>query len=212
MAGAGTVSRGNASMLIRGLLAGILALVPLVRSAPAAVIPPPPTSPFINFDDMPGAQDILSVPGPLTTEYANLGVIFSGFPPQNGGGILGTGGFAPLPEISPPNFMIFLSAFPMQNGGPEQTPGTLAFYPLVTSVQFDIGTLGFDCSDGALPTTMVVTAQGFDAGGASVGSVTQPVVIEGSTILLNFSAPAEQVVITSTHTCGPPGFLFHGVE
>ena len=70
-------------------------------------------------------------------------MIFSGFPAQNGGGILGTGGFAPLPEISPPNFMHFPSAFPMLNGGLAQTPETLSFYPPVTAVQFDIGTLGF---------------------------------------------------------------------
>ena len=57
-------------MLKRGILAGVLTLAALVSSAPAAVIPPPITSPFINFDDIPGATDILSVPGPLTTEYA----------------------------------------------------------------------------------------------------------------------------------------------
>ena len=199
-------------MLKHGILAGVLALAALVHNAPAAVIPPPITSPFINFDDIPGAIDILSVTGPLTTEYANRGVIFSGFPAQNGGGILGTGGFASLPEISPPNFIIFLSAFPMQNGGLPQTPETLSFYPPVTSVQFDIGTLSFTCADGAVPTTMIVTAQGFSAGGVPVGSLTQPAVIEGSTLQLTFSAPAEQLLITSTHNCGPAGSLFHGVE
>ena len=199
-------------MLKRGILAGVLTLAALVPNAPAAVIPPPITSTFINFDDMPGATDVLSIPGPLTTQYVDRGVIFSGFPAQNGGGILGTGGFAPLPEISPPNFMLFLSAFPMLNGGLPQSPETLSFYPPVTSVQFDIGTLGFNCSDGAVATTSVVTAQGFDAGGTLVGSDTQPAVIEGATILLTFSAPAVQVLITSTHTCGPPGSLFHGVE
>jgi hypothetical protein len=200
-------------VLKHGILAGVLALAALVPNAPAAVIPPPITSPFINFDDIPGAIDVLSLTGPLTNEYASRGVIFSGFG-QNGGAILGTGSGVSQPEISGPNFMLFLSAFPMLNGGLPQTPETLSFYPPITSLQFDTGTVGISCADedAGLATTMVLTVQGFGAGGTPVGSVTQPAVVEGSTIQLTFSAPAEQVLITSTHTCGPPGFLFHGVE
>ena len=59
--------RRSRFVLKRGILAGVLTLAALVSSAPAAVIPPP-IAPFINFDDMPGATDVLSIPGPLTTE------------------------------------------------------------------------------------------------------------------------------------------------
>ena len=58
---------------------------------------------------------------------------------------------------------------------------------------------------------MVVTAQGF-LGSTLVGSVTQPALIGGVTVQLSFPSPVDKVIITSSHTCGPPGFLFHGVE
>jgi hypothetical protein len=200
-------------MITRGLLAGFLVLAALTRSATAAIIPPPLTATFINFDDIPGPQDIFSVPGPLTSEFASRGVIFSGFG-QNGGALLGTAEGTGLPELSPPNFVVFISAFPMQNGGLPQTPEILSFYPPVTSVQFDTGTGGIDCSDpgAGLPTTMILTVQGFGPGSTPVGSITRPASLDGATIQITFSAPAEVVRVTSTHTCGPVGFLFHGVE
>ncbi len=198
--------------MVRWLLTGALILGGLCRTAPAQLIPPPITSTFVGFEEVFGAPDALSM-FPLTTEYADRGVIFSGFPAQNGGGIFAAGQQGP-PEIEGNNIMLFVSAFPLLTGGLPQTPETLTFYPPITAFQFDTGTVGISCADedAGLATTMVLTVQGFDAGGTLVGSATHPVVIEGSTVQLSFTSPAEKVVITSTHTCGPPSFLFHGVE
>jgi hypothetical protein len=112
---------------MRGLLAGLLAAAALTRGATAAVIPAPITANLVNFDNIPGATEI-PYPGPLTTELAFEGVVFSGFG-QNGGAVLGTGEGIGLPEISPPNFLVFVSAFPMQNGGLPQSPEFIDFYP-----------------------------------------------------------------------------------
>src|SRR5262249_23003527 len=86
-------------------------------------------------------------------------------------------------------------------------PEIMDFYPPVTAMQFDTGTGGIDCSD-----TMAVTVQGFDASSNPVGTVNAPVPLSGGTVQVTFSAPASRVIITSTHSCGPPGFIFHGVE
>src|SRR5262249_17087128 len=117
-------------------------------------------------------------------------------------------------DIEGNNFMLFLSAFPLLNGGLPQSPETLTFYPPITAFQFDTGTFGIDCSDpdAGLVTTSILTVQGFAPGGTLVNSVTQPVLIDGATVKLTFASPAEKVVITSTHTCGPQDFLLHGVE
>src|SRR5262249_50733503 len=154
------------------------------------------------------------MPGPLTTESPDGGVIFSGFPPQNGGGIIGVGAGSGRQDIEGNNFMLFLSAFPLLNGGLPQSPETLTFYPPITAFQFDTGTFGIDCSDPSTGqvTTSILTVQGFAPGGTLVGSVTQPVLIDGATVKLAFASPVEKVVITSTHTCGAPDFLLHGVE
>jgi hypothetical protein len=178
---------------------------PCPRGATAAVIPAPITANLVNFDNIPGATEI-PYPGPLTTELVFEGVIFSGFG-RNGGAVLGTGEIIGLPEISPPNFLVSVSAFPMANGGLPQSPEFIDFYPPITSMQFDTGTAGIDCQG-----TMVLTVQGFRCGrrvgrkrhgtGARRGR-------DGTAQLLG---PASRVAITSTHTCGPPGFLFHGVE
>src|SRR5262249_40745286 len=199
--------------MARWLLAGVLILGGLCRSASAQIIPPPITSTFVGFEEVFGAPDALSML-PLTTEYADRGVIFSGFPLQNGGGIFAEGSGSGLPETEGNNVMLFVSAFPLLNGGLPQTPEILNFYPAITAFQFDTGTVRIDCSDpdAGLATTMVLTVQGFGPGGVLVGSVTHPVVIQGSTVQISFPSPVEQVIITSTHTCGPPSFLFHGVE
>jgi hypothetical protein len=196
---------------MRWLLTGALILGGLCRSASAQIIPPPITSTFVGFEEVFGAPDALSML-PLTTEYADRGVIFSGFPIQNGGGIFAAANG--LPETEGNNVMLFVSALPLLNGGLPQTPEILSFYPAITAFQFDTGTVGIDCSDpdAGLATTMVLTVQGFAPGGTLVGSVTQPVVIQGSTVKIGFASPVEKVIITSTHTCGPPSFLFHGVE
>ena len=103
-------------MSVSRLFAAVLLAAAIVPGAGAQVVPPSPAQTVVNFDDIPGAIDILSIPAPLGTEYTSRGITFSGFG-QNGGGILGTGAGLPNPELSPPNFLIFLSAFSMANGG-----------------------------------------------------------------------------------------------
>jgi hypothetical protein len=104
--------------------------------------------------------------------------------------------------------MLFASAFPMLNGGLPQSPEIMNFYPPITYLQFNSGTLQIDCSN-----TMELFVEGFAADGTSFGVLNVPLPIEGITAALNFPEPgASKVVVTSTHTCGPPGFLFHGVE
>ena len=189
------------------LLGAVLLAAVMVPGAGAQVLPPSPAQTIVNFDDIPGAIDILSIPAPLGTEYVSRGLTFAGFG-QNGGGVLGTGAGLPNPEISPPNFLIFLSAFSMQNGGLIQSPETLSFYPPVATLQFDIGTLGFEC-DG----TMVLNTSAFAPGGAPLGTTSTVVPLEGGTLTFSFPASgAERMVLTSSHTCGPPGSLFFGVE
>jgi hypothetical protein len=193
--------------MIRILLASLFVLGVLGRSVSAQVIPAPLSATIVNFDDIPGASDGLSITGPVTTEYASRGLIFSGFPPLNGGGVVALGN-GMLPEISGTNFMLFVSAFPMLNGGLPQSPEFLTFYPPVTSVQFDIGTFNIDCSN-----TMELFVEAFAPDGTSLGVTDAPVPITGSTVALSAPPPGiQKVVITSTHTCGPPGFTFHGVE
>src|SRR5262249_4112500 len=164
--------------------------------------------------DVFGAPDALSMPGPFTSQYVNRGLIFSGFPSDNGGGIIGVGAGSGRQDIEGNNFMLFLSAFPFLGGGLPQSPEIITFYPPVAAFQFDTGTFGIDCSDPSVgaATTMALTVQGFSPLGTLVGSTTQPVTIDGATVKLTFTSPVEQVVITTTHTCGPQDFLLHGVE
>jgi hypothetical protein len=112
-----------------------------------------------------------------------------------------------VPYISRPNNLYFVSAFPVVTGGLAQTPETLSFYPPILSFQFDTGSLGADCGG-----TSIVHAQGFDASNVSVGTASVTASLEGNTLAITFSAPASKVVVTSSHTCGPPGSLFFGVE
>ena len=113
------------------------------------------------------------------------------------------------PRDLAPEFHGFISAFPLANGGLPQSPETLSFYPPITSIQFDSGTGGGgedDICDG----TMILFVDGFAADATPVGHITQDA--HQGTVSLSFSAPATRMVISSTHTCGPPGFLFFGVE
>src|SRR5262249_9542546 len=130
--------------------------------ASAQVVPPPAAATIVNFDDIPGAQDVFSIAGPISTGYGDRGLTFQGFG-THGGAVLGTGPGLPNPEIPPPNFLVFVSAFSMQNGGLIQSPETLTFYPPVTHFQFDTGTLGFECND-----TMVLHITSFDANGDQI--------------------------------------------
>jgi len=180
----------------------------LVGSAAAQLIPPSPTATLVNFDNIPlgpGQQ----IPFPVvTTEYTeSAGVTFAGFG-QNAAGLFNPS-FTPsdVPYISLPNVLYFVSAFPVVTGGLAQSPEFLSFYPPILSFQFDTGSLGADCGG-----TSIVHAEGFDANNVSVGAASVTASLEGNTLAITFSAPASKVVVTSSHTCGPPGNLFFGVE
>ncbi|HZP42589.1 MAG TPA: hypothetical protein VFD84_13915 [Candidatus Binatia bacterium] len=87
-----------------------------------------------------------------------------------------------------------------------QTPETLSFYPPVSLLQFDTGTAGFDCMG-----DMVLFIEGVAPGGASLGTTSWVLPVAGETITLDFPPPGAEKVVSS-HTCGPEGSLFHGVE
>ena len=180
----------------------------LVGSAAAQLIPPAPTATLVNFDNIPLGPDQQIPFLVVTTEYTDsAGVTFAGFG-QNSGGLFNPS-FTPsdVPYISLPNVLYFVSAFPVVTGGLAQTPEILSFYPPILSFQFDTGSLGADCGG-----TSIVHAQGFDASNVSVGTASVTASLEGNTLAITFSAPASKVVVTSSHTCGPPGSLFFGVE
>ena len=190
-------------------LAGAIVLAAFVGSAPAQLMPPPLTATIVNFDDIPLGPDQQIPFLVVTDQYTDsAGVTFAGFG-ENSGGLFNPS-FNPedVPYISLPNNIYFLSAFPVITGGLAQSPETLSFYPPIVSFQFDTGTFGVDCGG-----TSIVTATGFAAGGAPLGSTSVTATMEGETVALTFPAPgAEKVVVTSSHTCGPPGTLFFGVE
>ena len=144
----------------------------------------------------------------MTDQYASRGVVFAGFG-QNAGGLVNPDfGQPPPPWFSPPNIVYFVSIFPVATGGLAQSPETLSFYPPVTSFQFDSSSLNVDCAG-----TSVVTVRAFAPGGTLLGTVSVPVTPDGQTLAMTFPAPgAEKVVVSSSHTCGPPGTLFNGVE
>ena len=192
----------------RTLVACGLVLAGLVSGASAQITAPPLTATIVNFDDLSLPPD-LQIPLPVVTDqYASRGVVFAGFG-QNAGGLVNPDfGQPPPPWFSPPNIVYFVSIFPVATGGLAQSPETLSFYPPVTSFQFDSSSLNVDCAG-----TSVVTVRAFAPGGALLGTVSVPVTPDGQTLAMTFPAPgAEKVVVSSSHTCGPPGTLFNGVE
>jgi hypothetical protein len=177
----------------------------LARAATAQVIPPPLTATVVNFDDM-VASDTCMANGPITTEYAGQGVIFSGFGKSggaliNGGCNYGNNSMA----VSPPNIMGFASILLYPDGGIEASPETLTFYPPIVSLQFDTFTFTDICEG-----TNLLFVQAFAADGSSLGG-TSVVNGDAQTIQLTFpTTPADHVVISSSKTCGTS--LFKGVE
>jgi len=190
-------------------VAGILLLAGMASGANAQIVAAPPTATVVNFDDFPLPGEF-TIPLPVvTTEYTDSrGVTFQGFGTNAGGLVNPDFGTPPPPWFSPPNIMYFVSIFPVSSGGLAQSPETLSFYPPITSFQFDASTLGVDCEGRS-----IVTVSGFDTNGNALGSISAAATTDGVTIALAFPAPgAEKVVVTSTHTCGPVGSLFDGVE
>ncbi len=189
-------------------IASALLLTALAGSAGAQLMPPPVTATLVNFDDIdlgPNQQIPFLV---VTDQYVNRGVQFAGFG-QNSGGLFNPA-FNPeeVPYISLPNNIYFLSAFPVVTGGLAQSPEFLTFYPPIQYFQFDTGTFGIDCMGAS-----IVTIQGFAHDGTLLDSDTQTADMAGETLSLTLPPPgAEQVVVTSSHSCGVPGDLFFGVE
>ena len=185
--------------------ASVFVLAALVRGAVAQVVAPPLTATVVNFDDM-VASDTCMPNGPITTEYAGLGVIFSGFG-KSGGGLIngncnyGNNGVA----VSPPNLMGFATIINYPNGGAEISPETLTFYPPITYLQLDTFTFSDICEG-----TNMFFANAFAEDGTPVGN-TSFVNGDPRTVQFTFSpTPAQKVVITSNKTCG--NSLFKGVE
>jgi hypothetical protein len=90
-------------------------------------------------------------PFPLDT-YVAQGIIFTGFG-TNGGAVflLGNDNLGdPVQQqfISSPNALSFISITTNTDGGLVQSPETLSFYPPVTSLQFDVTTIGLQCGSG----------------------------------------------------------------
>ncbi|HKA04910.1 MAG TPA: hypothetical protein VKD67_11285, partial [Acidimicrobiales bacterium] len=190
-------------MRLSGFTSALL-LAALVRGAAAQIIPPPLLATVVNFDNL-VANETCMPDGPITTEYANVGVIFSGFG-RSGGGLIngncnyGNNGVA----VSPPNLMGFATIITFPNGGSEISPETLSFYPPIVSLQFDTFTFADICEG-----TNVLFADAFAEDGTLVAS-TQLVNGDPKTVQFSFDTPVTRVVITSNKTCG--NSLFKGVE
>lgn len=183
---------------------GVLILTGLVNVATAQVVPPPLSATVINFDDV-TEPDSLPASGPLTTEYSGLGITFAGFG-HNGGARTQFFGSVPTGAASLPNVLYFIGIGTMQSGGLQVSPEFITFDPPIGTLQFDLTTLGFDCEG-----TEAVTAQAFAADGTLVDEKTTVIPLEGITVKFDpFTTPVEQVVVTSTQTCGT-SFL-KGVE
>lgn len=174
---------------------GILLLTGLVGTATAQLQPPPLSATIINFDDV-TEPDSLPADMPLTTEYSNLGITFGGFG-QNGGARTQFFGFVPNATVSLPNVLYFIGIGTMLSGGLQVSPEFITFDPPISTLQFDLTTLGQDCEG-----TDAVTTQAFGTGGALVDSNTTVIPVDGAEVVFNFTSPVEQVVITSTKTCG----------
>lgn len=175
----------------------------LVGTATAQLQPPPLSATFVNFDNV-QEPDSLPADRPLTTEYSNLGVTFGGFG-ANGGAQTQFFGSVPNATVSLPNVIYFIGIGTMLSGGLQVSPEFLTFEPPISSLQFDLTTLGFDCEG-----TMAVNTQAFAPGGALVTEDTTVIPIDGTEVHLDFASPVQNVTMVSTKTCGTG--LFKGVE
>ena len=193
--------------------ASVLLLSGFVASATAQLLPTPITATVINFDDIPGASDLGTTPTPVLDpgQYANQGVVFTGF--GNSGGIVVdynfVGGGPPTLAVSLPNVLGFIGIASTAQGGLAVSPETLSFFPPITSLQFDVTTFNISCG----ATQEVLKVDAFDANGVSLGTQSVPLPLlpdspppdfqQGITISATFAAPgASKVVVAASSLCG----------
>jgi hypothetical protein len=105
----------------------------------ADVTPPPAGAVIIDFDDPPAPCGFVET-GPLTTQYAAQGVVFSGVSP-NGGAVLNECGNFSVTGHSSPNFLAFnTNPFGhLLNGGSPVGPEFIQFTQPVRFVQINAG-------------------------------------------------------------------------
>ncbi|HZP42724.1 MAG TPA: hypothetical protein VFD84_14610 [Candidatus Binatia bacterium] len=182
--------------------------------ATGQLVPPPPNAVIVNFDDRPFPDDITLLHR-AENEYTDLGITFGGFG-ANGAPIAGIA--EDLPGESKPNVMIFVSAFPNGSGGLMQSPEIMSFYPPISHFQIDGGTSTIDCKGEQI----FLEAQDADGNTLASNATTIPAFFDDGnpfpshtevTAALDIPAPgASKVILTTSHSCGDPGFLFFGVE
>jgi hypothetical protein len=205
-------------------LASVVVLGVLIGSAGAQPVAPPPTATVVRFDDCvatPGnwctnaPDSAFAIPDPFPPDtYVAQGVIFTGFG-TNGGSVflLGNGNLGNDDQqrfISDPNALSFISLTSNTDGGLVSSPETLSFYPPITSLQFDVTTIGLDCVDSGGAQALTVSA--FASGGGSLGSVQMDIPDSGATFSFSYPSGAAKVVVTGNKHCGPPGNLFDGLD
>src|SRR5262245_59982544 len=177
-------------MRLSGFTSALL-LAALVRGAAAQIVPPPLLATVVNFDNL-VANETCIPDGPITTEYANVGVIFSGFGRSGGGLILGSCNYDNNSmAVSPPNLMGFATIMNFPTPGSAICPATLSFYPPIVSLQFDTFTFSDICEG-----TNVLCADAFADDGTLVAN-TQFVNGDPRTVQFSFTTPVTRVVITS---------------
>lgn len=104
-----------------------------------ATIEPPPGATVIDFDDIDVPCIWLEISGPITNEYADQGVTFSGPNDTDGAGVINECGSFPVSGYSAPNFLATNSGGTYSGGGTPDGPETITFATPVTHVQIDGG-------------------------------------------------------------------------
>jgi hypothetical protein len=171
---------------------GGIALLGLLFAGPAwagiPLVPPPPGSRVIDFDDVAAPPYFVNTKA-LRDRYAPLGVRFSA-PGNDGGAILNESSNFGVSGYSGVNFLAFNAGVLMSDGGNPQFPEKLTFQHPIGRFQFNVGD-AFESS--------TVTATAYDRNDNVVTSdfvaplnAMQTVVLEGRQITT--------VVITTTGT------------
>lgn len=135
-----------------------------VQAAPAGAV-------TINFDEMTATCLWNSTPGPLTDEYASLGVTFSGPADGDGAGVIDECGSFGVTGQSSPNFLATNNIATYAGGGTPTGPVTMTFADAVSHVQINGG-------------IAAITMECF-SGQQSVGSDSIPLAAEMATLVVS---------------------------